>query len=747
VLLPVKATRAARRRLLLGLLGACLVGCGGTIGSSDADGGGLLDGAARADGEAGTGDAPSGDGSAPVGDAPVEGDAPEWPASDLYVEPAGDDSAPGTIDTPLRTIQRCATRIQPGFKCVIRAGVYPESVVPARSGTAGAPITFTAYPGETVVLSGADPVAGSWTTESGNVKAITVDLTSAERRYENQVFVDGAMWIEARWPDLSGPEQLLSHDAETAATSGAATSSGGTLGFAGLPPGCAGDDLVGATVRVRGGVNWWAHSGSVTQASAGSITYAQTSGAYYSGMYQFMGPNAGSRFYVTGNRCLLNAASEWHYDAASHTLRLWMPSGDPSGRVLAKMRDWAFKLEDRSFIVIDGIALFATSIRTNDASVGVTINKLKGSYLSHFITIANPWGGDYAQTETGAGLILRGAGHRLQNSELTWSAGNGIVIQGDASVVHNNKIEYVDYGGVYAGAIHVTPKLDGTATVGMQLTNNSLSHAGRDGIKMAEGCPDAGGTKNWQQWTNGRIAFNEISHYGALNQDVGGLYIACFDGYGSHVDHNRVHDGDCRGTRGFQGAGGVGVGAGIGFYFDMSSKNFNLHHNVGWNNYGGCIGFNGDHGGATGNPGMMIANNTCGSGNGSSFTVTMEGSLAGTYVMNNIFQEAVKDSAGNSLCYTSCGSPAGTSSCQAYGLGGSCNYTQKPSPGYRDESTWCDYHLAAGSPAINSGTSAWTDTSPIDNVIQGGTDFGAYESGGLDWTPGATCAGTGYVAP
>ncbi|MGQ4480131.1 hypothetical protein ACN6LH_005891, partial [Streptomyces sp. SAS_276] len=64
--------------------------------------------------------------------------------------------------------------MSPGDRCVIGSGTYHETITPARSGTATAPITYTAAPGARVVVDGADPVTG-WRSVSGQ------DLDSLER--------------------------------------------------------------------------------------------------------------------------------------------------------------------------------------------------------------------------------------------------------------------------------------------------------------------------------------------------------------------------------------------------------------------------------------------------------------------------------------------------------------------------------------------------------------------------------------
>ena len=89
-----------------------------------------------------------------------------------------------------------------GDTAYIRAGVYRETVVPANSGTQSAPITFTAYNGEAVTVSGADVIpANSWIPYSGNIylAPMSWDLGNSA----NQVFVDGQMMIEAQWPNTT----------------------------------------------------------------------------------------------------------------------------------------------------------------------------------------------------------------------------------------------------------------------------------------------------------------------------------------------------------------------------------------------------------------------------------------------------------------------------------------------------------------------------------------------------------------
>lgn len=75
-------------------------------------------------------------------------------ATTYYVSPAGNDANPGTFSQPWLTIQKAASTLTAGDAVLIRAGTYREMVAPVNSGSAGAYITYAAYPGETVTLDG-----------------------------------------------------------------------------------------------------------------------------------------------------------------------------------------------------------------------------------------------------------------------------------------------------------------------------------------------------------------------------------------------------------------------------------------------------------------------------------------------------------------------------------------------------------------------------------------------------------------
>lgn len=79
------------------------------------------------------------------------------PTGDVYyVSPTGDDANPGTAGEPFGTLQRAADAAQPGDHVYLLDGVYAERLIPPRSGSAGAFVTYALAPTATeAVIDGA----------------------------------------------------------------------------------------------------------------------------------------------------------------------------------------------------------------------------------------------------------------------------------------------------------------------------------------------------------------------------------------------------------------------------------------------------------------------------------------------------------------------------------------------------------------------------------------------------------------
>lgn len=142
---------------------------------------------------------------------PVEGAEPAPPA-DFHVAPTGNDRNPGSSERPFATIGRArdAVRqlIQAGLKAdvtvLIRGGMYeleePLQFGPEDSGTPQYAITYRAYPGETVVVSGGRHLTG-WQRGEGDLWVALVPGIREGRWNFRHLWVNGRRAFRARTPN------------------------------------------------------------------------------------------------------------------------------------------------------------------------------------------------------------------------------------------------------------------------------------------------------------------------------------------------------------------------------------------------------------------------------------------------------------------------------------------------------------------------------------------------------------------
>ncbi|MFT4166965.1 MAG: right-handed parallel beta-helix repeat-containing protein [Microlunatus sp.] len=124
----------------------------------------------------------------------------------LHVALTGADHQDGSVDRPLRTINRAAALAQPGDTVVVHAGEYREWVQPQRGGLSNLRrITYTAAPGEHVVIKGSERITG-WTRIEGAVWQVDVPnaLFGDFNPYATEIDGD---WIV--YADLATPKKHL----------------------------------------------------------------------------------------------------------------------------------------------------------------------------------------------------------------------------------------------------------------------------------------------------------------------------------------------------------------------------------------------------------------------------------------------------------------------------------------------------------------------------------------------------------
>jgi hypothetical protein len=456
-----------------------------------------------------------------------------------YVSPNGSNTNAGTAASPFKTIQEAANAAEPGDTVLIHAGTYRETVTPARSGTAGAPITYKPYGDGTVTISGANVVSG-FQQSSGSIYT-TYNDSSNLGEGNNQIFVDGQMINEARWPATSLD---LSHPTLATATSntpkvvadGQWTTS--TLRDPALTQPAGFWD--GAIIDILPGQQWVAQTGTVISSSRGQLTYR-----YRQMNVPYTLPSAGDKFYLFGTPGALDSSGEWYLNSKTGEMSIWTPDGmNPNSETIeVKGRQDAFDLNNRSYIDIQGISLFAATIQTNNHSNGIVLNGLNAKYVSQSVVNSNGW-----SEPTITGIQLCGSNSTLENSVIAYSSGNGVYLNGSNNTVSNSLVHDTDYAATTCSGIEVLG-------VRMHVENNTVFNAGRDGIKLSNS-------------TDTFIVRNVVHDVMLQTTDGGGIYTYGTDGAGGEISYNRVYNIH---------SGGYGA---VGIYLDNYSNHYLVEYNV-----------------------------------------------------------------------------------------------------------------------------------------------------------------------
>jgi len=659
-----------------------------------------------------------------------------------FVAPNGSNRNGGrSLTAPFATIQQCASTAVAGDTCMIAAGTYRETVVPAHSGTANAPITFAAAPGGKVIIDGTNAVTG-WTLDSGHIFKASVTLAGTAAQpysatkfpsnsdlWANQVFINGALVPEAAFPApstdpwnqafITGGWGSTRSSANDCAAPPCTTMLTGTMTYNNFP---AFGDMTGAVAYFAGG--WVALSAKITGGNLNGSN--KTLNISFPESDHKVEPGGGNdnKFRLVGKKAFLTAQNEWFYDASAHQLFAWAQGGGMPTNVFAKARNYAFDLSNLSNINVSNISLMATTVTTNDNSHNIVLDGINGQFLSHWQTAQYdttlPFSGIYdANHRFDSGVLLHGTNNTLKNSTLQQSGGNGVNIKGSGHMVTNNLIHDVSYGGTYTAAVTVE-----VGSSNISIMNNTLFNTGRDAINMNTNAFPNGGYKNM------RIAFNNIFGYAKIAFDLGGIYVCCDTALtGSRIDHNLIHDP---------------ANTGNGIHFDNGTFDVNVDHNVIWNlkgtgdiNHGGNgINFGGhtNHPPAGSNlPYLLghIQNNTIIAGpNDTIFNYFATSSfVANTTLKNNILDG--NHPSGQDYGFISGGRPVeSTNLVTLHSMNGT-----GIDPKYTSAS---DHTLQAGSPAINAGTVVPGIT---DGFVGNAPDIGAYEAGTARWLAGCALSG------
>ena len=667
-------------------------------------------------------------------------------AKTYYVSTTGNDADSGTsVGRPFRTIGKAASVMKPGSRCLIRRGIYRETVKPLYTGLSGAPLTFEAYNGENVVIDGADPVGG-WTgagiAGKSNIYK-TQQMNWSLGRYKDQLLVDGKMAWVARCPNVDesfkvdpdndwcgwgrsrGDWKKYQSMTEAIAVPtricfGASGSEYGEFSanvWNNPNPYNAPAALFGRPADFfKGGLIilhnfYWQKAGIITGSQTKSATETEFN-AFLAGVHAPSIPGPAWISYVLG---LLDSPNEWYRDSASSTVYLWAPDGqDPSRHLVeAKRRTLGFDLRGKQYVNLKGLRFIATSATLANAS-NCVVDGCYFKYVSHNdVPQEYEIGAGYNTRQDASpghlGVYVTGDHNTVRNSSVVGSAASGIIVGGQYNTITNCRISACDYSVTYHAGILVRKCFhndDPNDALGIRITHNTLSYNSRCNIQISSAArPTSADERLLIEYNDLGPAVYAMEESGSIDAQNASLV---------HVTRNWFH-----------GVGNDNCGS-ISPESDIGGDEWVVDHNVFWK------------------------------GTGPNTDFLRRGWDCSPSELHMIFNNTIVDSTDPSHWdweYMRSFNPNGTLS----------NGPQWPEDRGnqmwpRDTAYWKfadplngDYSLRAGSPAINAGImvtgmpAGWPDANA--DVTDGKPDLGAYEYGRPRWVAGADWQEQPWVYP
>lgn len=471
----------------------------------------------------------------------------------VSAETGVDAEANGSINAPFKTIQYAADRMNAGDICIIKKGVYRETVTVDLTGNKENPIVFRAAEGEDVVITGCEEITG-WTNYQGNIYTADMnwDMYSGEG---NMIFADGELCQEARWPNT---ENFL--DINTYSTVDYVnTTDGFRIVDSALPTDV---DLSDGMIGIASGNGYYSIYGDIVYHDTASDTIRYTMPGWVTGGYL---PTVGNTFYITRTLAALDVEKEWYKDVSGDKLYFMAPGKvDPDEiSVEAKKREYALDLSGASYVTVEGINIKGANIKTDAETNNCSIKNCVIEAMDYRLT----------QNEQGqaSAIIINGNNNTVTGCEIKNSYGGGIRLGGSYNRVINNSIHDLN--------LQHTNKDSGVYITGSHqlVSHNSIYNLGREAI---------GG-----RFARSVISYNDLHDGDLISKDGGIIYLSNNNYQDSEIHHNLVYNN-------------YGAGFQAGIYYDNSASGLITYNNVVYNINGRPLVLNAPHSNS------IVANNT-----------------------------------------------------------------------------------------------------------------------------------------
>lgn len=499
--------------------------------------------------------------------------APSSEGTEYFVSPEGDDSHPGTLQQPWQHVRQALGVLRPGDTCTLRGGRYVEEVqISGLSGTPDKPITFRAYPGERVVFDGTTPLSGTWKNHKGNIYVSEVEQDIW------QLFVDGEMQVNARWPNALWSD--FSVFDYTRWGFSAANSTYDPRKATGRMVDNGTHDLAGVGLNATGAVailnigSWLTWAGLVRSHTPGESGFEYDLELSGGQSAKFVPRN--SRYFLEDKLEFLDTPTEWYYDRASKQLYLWTAGGDsPKGHeVRGKVSTYAFSVTNGSqHIVFANLSFFGTTMyargRFGKEDVGsIRLDSLHFSYPSYTKRMLGSLAPPNTTTLYYNGPLNRGAGNfTVFNCTWEYADGQTMNYRGADGLFRNNLWHHNDFSCVGDGNLFQSRGVRDTFVRNTVHSNGPSVGYGPGSGRSEDGLP-----------TGSTATLNLFYDLKSLQNDGSLIQVMSPAQKGTVLDHNWGFDTLKRGLR-FDC---------VDVHVTPSScgSHGTMHHNVIWNTIG-----------------------------------------------------------------------------------------------------------------------------------------------------------------
>ena len=564
----------------------------------------------------------------------AESAKPETKGMEYFVAPDGDDENDGSIDKPFRTLTKGALMLSPGATLYLREGRYHEEAKICKlTGNEDAHITIRPYKKEKVVLDGTVALENlDWSKHEiyKNVWQAKIDQVVW------QLFADGRMMVNARWPNADHPFENEEHSSwwdrgkswchvqykiDDKVVSGFDFDR--AVGFL-VEDGIKGMSKAGRSfVGSMGVLNVNSMNtlvGRISKHNAGEAAFeyevneklqSNVRDPRQNNLRRILTKNAShAYFYLEGWADMIDTPDEWAYEKGTQTLYLYAEEEKDlkSKKIRGKVQTAATTLENCEYLEVKGFKFFGTALQAFDC-YDVTVEDCVFEYPAYSkrmlgsleeietICMRKKEGGKRSgeqrikpkqftvslMPEESISKLPRnaiapedGTYNIFRNNIVLYTDGMGLYLDnGGYDIIDNNLFRYIDISGTPGGSVGVT-------------FNGWRNTFSRNTIEI---CSSSKATK---AGAANLTWLNRINRFGYLQDDGTAFQAAGSGQQGTIYLQNWVHDSIKSGLR-FDGSESADA-------YQRGTLNGTMVRNVVFNNNGGLMVKGDDH---------RVYNNTC----------------------------------------------------------------------------------------------------------------------------------------